>query len=236
MEENQIRNSEILAVQFSRLRSSLKEDLYEQIIANKFSIDPNFTTAINFSSVKTAYASGLTIIGGGNKAITVINYATGNITATAHGLSTDDEIYINGIAKDSTGEEIEELDRKLQYNEFKVTKIDDNIITLTSNIVNDYLKEPLAFYVLYEIFDRIWVELSDRGIVQLQTERTQYVDKTTRSAYKESLMNIADNLMAIALNYIREQNYENYIGTEENEEEYLARLRNLGTRKRVNTF
>ena len=238
LKAHQIRLDEIEATQFEQIRKALGEDLYDEIIADKFSTETgaDFTIDISSFDILTAYSTGLSIIGGGNKAITVINYTNGQITAVAHGLSTDDEIYIDGVAKDANGNDIDELNKKLQYNEFKVTKVDNDIITLTSNIVNDYLKPPLAFYVFHKCFDRIWVELSDRGAGLLNTEGFSTVSKATRKSYKENLIKTADSLLANAIDYIYKQEYTNYGGYEGDEEEYLETVKALGNKIRTNRF
>jgi len=234
----QIKVSEIEAAEFKYIRGSLKEDLYEAIVADPFSTDPDFTTGLvdtSVEEVELTYSTGLTA---NATAITGISNATEAVfTLVDHGFSTDDVIYIAGTgAKTSGGASIPEFNRMLQYNKFKVTKVTADTFKLTSNLVNDYLKPALAYYVVGLAFNKIYVEISDRGIKHLDVDHTTTVDSKTRTEIRADIFQIADALMGKARDYIYEQDYDDYDGSEDDEDEYESLVMRKGETKRVTHF
>ncbi len=235
---SQIKLEEIEAAEFKYIRGSLKEDLYEAIVADPFDTDPDFTTGLIDTSVKEVeliYSSGLTANG---TAITGISNATEAVfTLAGHGFSTDDVIYIAGTgAKTSGTDDIIELNRLLQYNKLKVTKIDTDTFKLTSNLVNDYLKAPLAYYTVGLAFNKIYVEVSDRGVVHLSTDNTTTIDNKTRNDIRTDIFQIADALMGKARDYIYEQDFDDFDGAQDDEDDYLNLIQREGQDKRVTHF
>ena len=229
---------EIEAAEFKYISAYLKEDLYEAIVAYPFYTDPDFTTGLIDTSVKEVelfYSSGLTANG---TAITGISNVTEAVfTLAGHGFSTDDVIYIAGTgAKTSGGDDIIELNRLLQYNKLKVTIIDTNTFKLTSNLVNDYLKAPLAYYTVGLAFNKIYVEVSDRGIVHVITDKTTTVDNKTRNDIRTDIFQIADALMGKARDYIYEQDFDDFDGALDDEDDYLNIIQREGQNKRVTHF
>ena len=234
----QIKLDEIEAAEFIYIRGSLKEDLYEAIVADPFSTDPDFTTGLVDTSVKEVeltYSSGLTANGA---AITGISNAEEAIfTLVGHGFSTDDVIYIAGTgAKTSGGASIPEFNKMLQYNKFAVTKVSNDTFKLTSNLVNDYLKPALAYYTVGLAFNKIYVEISDRGIKHLDVDHTTTVDSRIRTEMRADIFQIADALMGKARDYIYEQDFDDYDGTLDDEVDYESLVMRKGEQKRVTHF
>ena len=236
LDVSQIKLDEIEAAEFKYIRSSLKEDLYEAILADPFSTDPDFTTdLLDTSEVQETYSSGLTANG---TAITGISKADEAVfTIVGHGFSTDDVIYIAGAgAKTSGSVNIPDLNRMLQYNKFKVTKITDDTFKLTSNIVNDYIKPALAYYTVGLAFNKIYVEISDRGLKMLEVNNAANIDAKVRDDIRTDIMQIADALMGKAHDYIYEQDYDDYEGSQDDEDEYESTVMRKGQDKRVTHF
>ena len=236
LDVSQIKLDEIEAAEFKYIRGSLKEDLYEAILDDPFSTDPDFTTGlVDTSEIQETYSSGLTANG---TAITGISEASEAVfTVNTHGFSTGDIIYIAGNgAKTSASVNIPDLNRLLQYNKFKVTKVDDNTFKLTSNIVNDYIKPALAYYTVGLAFNKIYVEISDRGLVFLETDHATNVDQKVRNDIKADILQIADALMGKAHDYIYEQDYDDYKGSKDDEDEYESTVMRKGQDKRVTHF
>lgn len=236
LDVSQIKLEEIEAAEFKYIRGSLKEDLYESIVDDPFNTDPDFTTGkVDTSEVQETYSTGLTADG---TAITGISKAAEAIfTVEGHGFSTGDVIYIAGTgAKTTGGANIDDLNRLLQYNKLKVTKIDTNTFNLTSNLVNDYLKAPLAYYAVGLAFNKIYVEVSDRGIKFLDTDKTTNVDSKTRNDIRADIFQIADALMGKARDYIYEQDYDDFGGTEDDEDDYEYNVMRKGQDKRTTHF
>lgn len=234
----QIKVDEIEAAEFKYIRGSLKEDLYEAIVASPFSTDPDFTTGIVNTLVKEVeliYSSGLTA---NSKKITgITNAAEAVFTIDGHGFSTGDVIYIAGAgAKTLDGSKIPELNKTLQHNKLEVTKVDVDTFKLTSNLVNDYLKPALAYYTVGMVFNKIYVEISDRGVKYLDVDHATTVDPKVRSETRADIFQIADALMGKALDYIHEQNFDDYKGSGDDEDEYESLVMRKGQDKRVTHF
>lgn len=236
LDVSQLKLEEIEAAEFKYIRGSLKEDLYEAIVADPFDDDPDFTTGyVDTSEVQETYSSGLTVDG---TEITGISKAsTAVFTLSSHGFTTADIVYIAGTgAKTSGSANIDELNRLLQYNKMKVTKVTDDTFNLTSNLVNDYLKAPLAYYAVGLAFNKIYVEVSDRGVKFLNTDQTTNVDSKTRNDIRADIFQIADALMGKARDYIYEQDYDDYEGTLDDEDDYESLVKREGIKKRVTHF
>ena len=236
LDVSQIKMDEIEAAEFRYIRGSLKEDLYEAIVADPFSTDPDFTTGlVDTSEVQETYSSGLTADGTAIAGIS--NAGEAVFTITSHGFSTADVIYIAGTgAKTSGNVNIPDLNRVLQYNKFKVTKVDDNTFKLTSNIVNDYIKPALAYYTVGLAFNKIYVEISDRGVKFLDVDHATNVDTKVRNEIRADILQIADALMGKAHDYIYEQDYDDYKGSQDDEAEYESLVMRKGQDKRVTHF
>ena len=240
LDVSQIKLEEIEAAEFKYIRGSLKEDLYEAIVDDPFDTDPDFTTGFVDTSVKEVeliYSSGLTA---NAKAITGIsNTEEAVFTLVDHGFTTSDVIYIAGtgaVTSATIPVSIEELNRLLQYNKMQVTKVTDDTFKLTSNLVNDYLKAPLAYYAVGLAFNKIYVEVSDRGIIFLDTDKTTNVDSKTRNDIRADIFQIADALMGKARDYIYEQDYDDYDGMLDDESNYENTVKRVGQDKRVTHF
>ena len=233
---SQLKLEEIEAAEFKYIRGSLKEDLYEAIVDDQFSTDPDFTTGyVDTSEVQETYSSGLTANG---TAITGISKAsTAVFTLASHGFTTADIIYLAGTGAITSGSaNIDELNRLLQYNKMKVTKLTDSTFNLTSNLVNDYLKAPLAYYAVGLAFNKIYVEVSDRGVRFLNTDQTTNVDSKTRNDIRTDIFQIADALMGKAIDYIYEQEYDDYDGALGDESKYEEVVLREGIKKRTTHF
>jgi len=236
LDVSQLKLEEIEAAEFKYIRGSLKEDLYEAIVTDPFDTDPDFTTGlVDTSEIQETYSEGLTADG---TAITGISKADEAVfTLESHGFTTADIIYIAGTgAKTSGSANIDELNRLLQYNKMKVTKVTDDTFKLTSNLVNDYLKAPLAYYAVGLAFNKIYVEVSDRGVKFLNTDQTTNVDSKTRNDIRADIFQIADALMGKARDYIYEQDYDDYEGTLDDEDDYESLVKREGIKKRVTHF
>jgi len=230
LDPEQIKTSEIRAAQFRYIRGALKEDLYEQIIDDQWSTDPDFTiSGLDTNYLEEDYSEGLIVqkIGGAKQGISGISrVASAVITISAHGYSNGDLITISGTSGN------EAWDRILLHNTFKITEKEDDTFELTTNIVNQYLKEPLAYYVFALAFYRILAEASEKGIQVLQIERGETPDADIRKQYQESLVKTADSLMGEAVNYIEEQDYDEYEGSEGDEDDYTNRVMTKGNEGR----
>ncbi len=238
LDVSQLKLEEIEAAEFKYIRGSLKEDLYEAIVADPFSTDPDFTTgSVNTSEIQDTYSTGLTANG---TAITGISKADETIfTLVGHGFTTADIVYIAGTGAKTSATpavNIDELNRLLQYNKMSVTKLTTDTFSLTSNLVNDYLKAPLAYYAVGLAFNKIYVEVSDRGIVHLNTNGTTNVDSKTRNDIRTDIFQIADALMGKARDYIYEQDFEDYDGAKDDEKEYEEVVLRKGIPKRTTHF
>jgi len=236
LDVSQLKLEEIEAAEFKYIRGSLKEDLYEAIVADPFDDDPDFTTGyVDTSEVQETYSSGLTADG---KAITGISKAsTAVFTLATHGFTTADIVYIAGTGAKTTGSaNIDELNRLLQYNKMKVTKLTADTFNLTSNLINDYLKAPLAYYAVGLAFNKIYVEVSDRGVKFLNTDQTTNVDSKTRNDIRTDIFQIADALMGKARDYIYEQDFDDYDGTKDDEDDYEEVVLRKGILKRTTHF
>jgi len=235
---SQIKLEEIEAAEFKYIRGSLKEDLYEAIVVDPFDDDPDFTTGfVNTSEVQETYSTGLTADG---TAITGISKASEAVfTLVGHGFTTADIVYIAGtgaVTSGATPVSIDDLNRLLQYNKMQVTTVTVDTFKLTSNLVNDYLKAPLAYYAVGLAFNKIYVEVSDRGIKFLDTDKTTNVDSKTRNDIRADIFQIADALMGKARDYIYEQDYDDYDGTLDDEDNYENTVKRVGQNKRVTHF
>jgi len=237
LDVSQLKLEEIEAAEFKYIRGSLKEDLYEAIVDDPFSADPDFTTGlVNTSEVQETYSEGLTVNG---TAITGISKADETVfTVVGHGFLTDDIVYIagTGAVSSTPAVDIDDLNRLLQYNKMKVTKVDTDTFTLTSNLVNNYLKAPLAYYAVGLAFNKIYVEVSDRGIVHLNTDNTTHVDSKTRNDIRGDIFQIADALMGKARDYIYEQDFDDYDGALDDEGDYEDLVMRKGQNRRVTHF
>ena len=238
LDASQIKLEEIEAAEFKYIRGSLKEDLYEAIVSDPFDTDPDFTTGlVDTSEVQETYSSGLTANG---TAITVISKADEAVfTIEGHGFTTADIVYIAGtgaVTSATPAVNINDLNRLLQYNKMKVTTVTVDTFKLTSNLVNDYLKAPLAYYTVGLAFNKIYVEVSDRGIKFLDTDKTTNVDSKTRNDIRADIFQIADALMGRARDYIYEQDYDDYDGTLDDESNYEELVKRVGQDKRTTHF
>ena len=239
---SQIKLEEIEAAEFKYIRGSLNEDLYEAIVSDPFNDDPDedettsfITEIVNTSEIQETYSDGLTANG---TPITGISKADEAVfTLVGHGFSTDDIVYIAGSgAITQKNANIIGLNRLLQYNKMKVTKVDSDTFNLTSNLVNDYLKAPLAYYTVGLAFNKIYVEISDRGVKFLNTDQTTNVDSKTRNDIRGDIFQIADSLMGKARDYIYEQGFDDYDGTKDDEADYEDLIMRKGQDKRVTHF
>ena len=118
----------------------------------------------------------------------------------------------------------------------KVTKVTDDTFKLTSNLVNDYLKAPLAYYAVGLAFNKIYVEVSDRGVKFINTDQTTNVDSKTRNDVRADIFQIADALMGKARDYIYEQGFDDYGGIKDDENKYEEVVLREGIKKRVTHF
>ena len=238
LDASQIKLEEIEAAEFKYIRGSLEEDLYEAIVADPFDDDPKFTTGfVDTSEVQETYSTGLTADG---TAITGISKASAAVfTLVGHGFTTADIVYIAGTGAktaDAKPSNIDDLNRLLQYNKMQVTTVTVDTFKLTSNLVNDYLKAPLAYYAVGLAFNKIYVEISDRGIKFIDTDKTTNVDNKVRNDVRADIFQIADALMGKARDYIYEQDYDDYDGTLDDEDNYENTVKRVGQDKRTTHF
>ena len=209
----------------------MKEDLYEQIVNDPWSADPDFTIdGVGTSDIINDYKQGLSVIkeGGEKQAITAISKASSAVLSVeGHGYADGDLITILGESGD------DEWDRLFLYNQFKVAEKETDTFELLTNVVNQYLKEPLAYYAFALGFYRIMAEASEMGIHILAIDKGQTPDTDVREQYLKSLYKTADTLMGEAVDYIQEQSYTEYEGTEGDEQYYTERVMMKGNTARI---
>lgn len=82
------------------------------------------------------------------------------------------------------------------------TLLDKLSETNYTSFVNDFLKEPLAFYVRYMILPSLSIQLTNMGAFISETDYSRGATDRQRDTLRQSALTIAEPLMYLAIKYI----------------------------------
>ena len=78
-----------------------------------------------------------------------------------------------------------------------------------STLLTTYLKPCLAYFVKFETFDEIDVEISDRGVNKLINDDTNKISDKQRHDIKSSILDRANLLLEKMIDYVKAQYVDN---------------------------
>jgi hypothetical protein len=222
--------SDLLSAEQKYIKPILTTDLYDQVVASPstYEIDK-----VDCSGFNTTYVRGLTA---NSRAISSITKADPAVfTLAGHGFSTGEEIYIGS-------ESDHEWANNLAGKCYVCDKIDTSTFRLIKTLVTEYIKPALAYYVKYDIFNELFVEVSERGVYHLSAQNAMVVSNQTRTEARNDVYNKAQMLSRILKEYIELQVenlvaiYSDYYDTTETDTVHSDLVTWGGRAKRANHF
>jgi len=94
------------------------------------------------------------------------------------------------------------------YNEI-LTQVEGASLTADNTIiVNNFIKPMLAHYVVYEVYSKIHTQLTNQGVMENNTERSNQVESFEYSQSRDFYINKADFWRTDMIEYIKEAKKE----------------------------
>lgn len=138
-----------------------------------------------------------------------------------------DEVINIALSRNISDEHIREADIEVAEWEYVRSYIGEDLYDLvkanTANVyddfIEDYVKPVLAYGVVFNIFERLVAEISDRGVVQMLSEGATVMDAESRQrtkheylkalvVYLEKMTNYLDNTEDAIFEDYEDQEYE----------------------------
>jgi hypothetical protein len=195
-DESLINVNDIISAENQYIKSILTEDLYQEIIDHPSSyyidyLDSSLFTVNYVSGDLTANDTAITGITKADPAVFTLN---------GHGFINGQEIR---LAKPSakTDSEWTVWDSQVYVISDKAT----NTFQLKTSLQTQYIKPALAYYVLYDIYNELFVELSERGIYHLTANNANIISNATRTEARNDIYRKAQSLSRILKTYIEDQ-------------------------------
>ncbi len=141
------------------IKSILTEDLYDQVIDSpeNYLID-----YIDTSDIVADYVSGYLLV----NTVAITGESSGVFTLVSHGLADNQEVII------TKGENVTENEWTdlLADRVFVVSDKTADTFKLKESLNTKYIKPALAYYVIFDIFNELFVQISERGVYNLQAD------------------------------------------------------------------
>jgi len=188
---------DINAAEFNYIKEILTEDLYNNVIDNP---DDYLIDSVDTSGIVKSYISGdLSVNGTAITSITIADPAV--FTLNSHGFENEQEVRIE--KKD--GKNDSAWSDLLADQVFVISDKAANTFQLKTSLQTKYIKPCLAYFVVYDIFNQLFVELSERGVYNLTANNAQVVSNQTRTEARNDYYRQAQSLARILKKYVEDQ-------------------------------
>jgi len=192
--EGLLNNSDLVAAEQKYIRPILTPDLYDAVLSaapTEYLVD-----TLSAAGMLFVYTTGMKANG---KAITSISIADPAIfTISTHGFLSGQDIHI-------TGTTIDKWDALISDKFFICNKLSADTFSLLQTLTTEYIKPALAYYIVYDIFNEMFVEFSERGVFNLEAKNAQIISNQTRTEARNDIYNKAQTLSRILKTYIELQ-------------------------------
>jgi hypothetical protein len=195
-DESLVNYNDIVSAENQYIKAILTEDLYDNIIVSPSSY---YIDYLDSSAFTVNYVSG--DLTANDTAITGITKADPAVfTLAGHGFINGQEIRINKPTSKADSEWTV-WDSRI----FVVSDKDTNTFKLKTSLQTEYIKPVLAYYVIYDIYNELFVELSERGIYHLTANNANIISNQTRTEARNDFYRKAQSLSRVLKIYIEDQ-------------------------------
>lgn len=91
-----------------------------------------------------------------------------------------------------------------------------------TDLINDYIKTPLAYYTRFMLHNDLNNEFGNRGVQAINTQVSNSVSENASDKVKFSNIEIANQHASILLNYVQKQDFNKYEGEENTRYEMIG--------------